>query len=111
MRLDRHGEPFEGTDEQFRKHQEKLRKQDERARKPKPIYLPFAEGTAAALQRLLDRTGFDDPRDFLAFQIHRLDALPDGPAFDAEAIRTVRVHGLEAYFDQLGRPVAEGDEL
>lgn len=111
MPIDRHGKPFEGTADEFRKHQEKLRKQDERASKPKPIYLPFAPGTAAALQRLLDRTGFDDPRDFLAFQIHRLDALPDGPAFDAEAIRTVRVQGLERYFGQLGRPVAEGDEL
>lgn len=108
---DRNGDPFEGTPAELRKHNEKLRKRAERASKPKPIYLPLPPGTAAALQRLLVRSGFDDPCDFLAFQIHRLDALPDGPAFDAEAIRTVRVHGLEKYLERLGHPVAEGDEL
>lgn len=108
---DRNGDPFEGTPDDLRRHNAKLYKREQRASTPKPIYLPFAPGTAAALQRLLDRTGFDDPRDFLAFQIHRLDALPDGPAFDAEAIRTVRVHGLERYFGQLGHPVPDDDEL
>src|SRR5690606_10289643 len=70
------------------------------------ILLPIPKGTADALQRVMDAAGFDDPRDFLSFQIHRLDALLkcDGHKFKEQAIRTVTVVDLEKYYGKLQSP-------
>ena len=92
------------TDDE-RKERDKIRKREERAAKKlkgeQEINLPLPPGTAAALADVMARAGFDDARDFLSFQIHRLAAL-DSPEFEAQAKRTVRVTGLEKYLDQIG---------
>lgn len=106
MIKDRNGDPFTGTPDELRRHNDKLRKRDEREKADPKVILPLPEGTAAALADVMARAGFDDPRDFLAFQIHRL-ALLDGPEFDAQAKRTVRVNGLEKYLGKIGAPVCE----
>lgn len=104
MIRDRHGKPFTGTAGELHRHNEKLRKRDERAAKKlkgeQEIKLPLPAGTAAALADVMQRAGFDDPRDFIAFQIHRLASL-DGPEFEAQAKRTVRVTGLGKYLEQI----------
>jgi hypothetical protein len=89
--LDRNGQPFEGTAAELKKHNDKLRKRQARAVPSDPVIsLPLPAGTAAALADVMARAGFDDPRDFLAFQIHRL-ALLDSPDFELQTKRTVRV--------------------
>lgn len=104
MIRDRHGKLFTGTAEELHRHNEKLRKRDERAAKKlkgeQEIKLPLPAGTAAALADVMQRAGFDDPRDFIAFQIHRLASL-DGPEFQQQTTRTVRVGNLDKYIDQI----------
>ena len=109
--IDREGNPFAGTKAEFAKHQDKLRKRRDRAAMPE-VVLPFPPGTAAALDRVLTAAGFDDRRDFLAFQIHRLADLLDSdrPAFDAQAKRTVRLGNMGKYLARVGGEPAEGDE-
>lgn len=82
------------------------RKRKSRAGKTE-ILLPLPQGTAEALLRVMVAAGFDDARDFLSFQIHRLDFLlaRDGHMFEQQAKRTVTVTGLEKYNDRL---LAEG---
>jgi hypothetical protein len=103
--VDKKGEPFSGTPAELKKHNDKLRKQDERANQHPAITLRLPPGTAAALADVMARAGFTDPRDMLAFQIHRLASL-DSPDFDAQAKRTVRVTGLGKYLAQIGGPQA-----
>lgn len=69
----------------------------------KEILLPLPQGTAEALDRVMQAAGFDDPRDLIAFQIHRLDDLlsRDGHKFKAQAVRTVTVGDLSKYTDRL----------
>jgi len=89
------------------------RKRKSRAGKTE-ILLPIPKGTADALQRVMDAAGFDDPRDFLSFQIHRLDALLkcDGHKFNEQAIRTVTAGDLEKYYEQLqSAPVQRPDDV
>lgn len=83
----------------------RLRKAKSRADKAE-ILLPLPAGTAAALRRVMEAAGFDDPRDFLAFQIHRLDDLRerDGHKFNQQAVRTVTLNDpnlVERYADRL----------
>lgn len=108
---DRNGDIFIGTLEELRRHNDKLRKRESRQHKPDAISLPLPKGTRDALERVMARAGFDDARDFLAFQIHRLDAL-DSPQFEEQAIRTVTVSGLTKYEELIGRyvPTDEEDE-
>lgn len=89
------------------------RKRKSRAGKTE-ILLPLPTGTADALKRIMEAAGFDDPRDFLAYQIHRLDALLkcDGHKFNDQAIRTVTVGDLEKYYEQLqSAPVQRSDDV
>lgn len=81
----------------------RIRKRKSRQGKTE-IVLPLPTGTAAALERAMQAAGFDDPRDFIAFQIHRLDDLRerDGHSFKAQAVRTVTVGDLSKYADRLG---------
>lgn len=83
------------------------RKRKSRAGKTE-ILLPLPRGTGDALTRVMTAAGFDDPRDFIAFQIHRLDELleRDGHSFTAQTKRTVTVTGLDKYTDRLR---AEGE--
>ena len=90
----------EMTDDDKRKERDKLRKRAARAKADPAINLPLPPGTAAALADVMARAGFDDARDFLSFQIHRLAAL-DSPEFEQQTRRTVRVTGLEKYLKQL----------
>lgn len=80
----------------------RIRKRLSRAGKTE-ILLPLPAGTAAALERVMQAAGFDDPRDFIAFQIHRLDELRerDGHSFKAQAVRTVTVGDLSRYAERL----------
>lgn len=80
----------------------RIRKRLSRAGKTE-ILLPLPAGTAAALERVMQAAGFDDPRDFIAFQIHRLDELRerDGHSFKAQAVRTVTVGDLSKYADRI----------
>lgn len=80
----------------------RIRKRLSRAGKTE-ILLPLPAGTAAALERVMQAAGFDDARDFIAFQIHRLDDLRerDGHRFRAQAIRTVTVGDLSKYADRI----------
>lgn len=109
--IDSEGQPFVGTKAEFRKHQDKLRKRRDRAAMPE-VVLPFPRGTAEALDRVLKAAGFNDRRDFLAFQIHRLADLleADRPAFDVQARRTVRLGDMSQYLARVGGEPAEGDE-
>lgn len=112
-RLDRNGAAFFGTTAELAKHNDKLRKRAERARPRQPeVILPLPKGTAACLDLVLEAAGFDDPRDFLAFQIHRLAALlvSDRPAFDAQAIRTVQVGSLDKWAELIGQPSEEQND-
>lgn len=79
------------------------RKRKSRANKPDAISLPLPTGTHAALQRVMAAADFDDPRDFLAFQIHRLDDLLkcDGHSFTKQTKRTVTVGNLDKFFPRL----------
>lgn len=79
------------------------RKRKSRAKQPDALSLPLSVGTHAALRRVMAAADFDDPRDFLAFQIHRLDALLacDGHSFAQQAKRTVTVGDLSKYDDRL----------
>lgn len=67
------------------------------------ILLPLPKGTGEALGRVMQAAGFDDARDFIAFQIHRLDELRerDGHSFKAQAVRTVTVGDLSKYSDRI----------
>lgn len=78
------------------------RKRKSRAGKTE-ILLPLPRGTGEALNRVMEAAGFDDPRDFIAFQIHRLDELleRDGHSFTTQTKRTVTVTGLDKYTDRL----------
>lgn len=80
----------------------RIRKRLSRAGKTE-ILLPLPAGTAAALERVMQAAGFDDARDFIAFQIHRLDDLRerDGHSFKAQAVRTVTVGDLSKYADRI----------
>lgn len=80
----------------------RIRKRLSRAGKTE-ILLPLPAGTAAALERVMQAAGFDDARDFIAFQIHRLDDLRerDGHSFKAQAVRTVTVGDLSKYTDRI----------
>ena len=82
---------------------DRIRKQQSRANTPDAISLPLPAGTRAALSRVMDTAGFDDPRDFLAYQIHRLDELlaRDGHAFADQAVRTVTAGDLSHYTERL----------
>lgn len=73
------------------------------------ILLPLPQGTAAALDRVMQAAGFDDPRDLIAFQIHRLDELRerDGHSFKAQAVRTVTVGDLTKYTDRIDPHIAK----
>lgn len=110
IEYDRNGDPFEGTPDELRKHNDKLRKRAARAKADPVLSLPLPPGTAAALADVMQRAGFDDPRDFIAFQIHRLAAL-DSPEFDAQAKRTVRVSGLDKYLAKIGGKPIDPDCL
>lgn len=79
------------------------RKRKSRAARPDAISLPLPMGTHHALTRIVEAAGFDDARDFLAFQIHRLDHLLqcDGHAFKAQAVRTVTAGDLTKYIDRI----------
>lgn len=81
----------------------RIRKRLSRAGKTE-ILLPLPTGTAEALDRVMRAAGFDDPRDLIAFQIHRLDDLRerDGHSFEAQAVRTVTVGDLSKYAERLG---------
>lgn len=86
-----------------RRIDDRLRKQKSRAAKPVEVLLPLPQGTGDALARVMEAAGFDDARDFLAFQIHRLDHLLqcDGHAFKAQAVRTVTAGDLSHYTERL----------
>jgi hypothetical protein len=77
------------------------RKRKSRENQPDAISLPLPAGTRAALERVMQRAGFDDARDFIAWQIHRLDGLPCDQ-FNEQAIRRVTVTGLDKYVEALG---------
>lgn len=109
MLTDRNGEPFEGTAAELRRHNDKLRKRDERAKADPTVVLPLPPGTAKALADVMQRAGFDDARDFLAYQIHRLASL-DSPEFEAQTRRTVQVGDLSHYFKQIAGYVPTEDE-
>jgi hypothetical protein len=81
----------------------RIRKRKSRQGKTE-ILLPLPKGTGEALERVMQAAGFDDPRDFIAFQIHRLDKLRerDGHSFKAQAVRTVTVGDLSRYTERLG---------
>ena len=84
-----------------RRIDDRLRKQKSRAAKPVEVLLPLPQGTGDALARVMHAAGFDDPRDFLAFQIHRLDELlqRDGHTFAAQAVRTVTAGDLTKWLE------------
>lgn len=86
----------------------RIRKRLSRAGKTE-ILLPLPQGTAAALDRVMQAAGFDDPRDFIAFQIHRLDELRDrdGHSFKAQTVRTVTVGDLTKYTDRIDPHIAK----
>ena len=90
----------------------RIRKRLNRAGK-REILLPLPVGTACALDRIMAAAGFDDPRDFIAYQIHRLDGLLTGgdvEAFRAQAVRTVTVGDLSHYHHRIGSPVPAEDD-
>ena len=76
------------------------------------ILLPLPAGTAAALDRVMKSADFDDARDFIAFQIHRLDELLkcDGHKFAEQAKRTVTVGDLSKYHGRIGHVVQDDEE-
>lgn len=79
------------------------------------VLLPLPKGTADALSRVMAAADFDDPRDFIAFQIHRLDALlaRDGHSFREQAVRTVTLAGdptVARYAEQLSNYQPEEGE-
>lgn len=88
-----------------------IRKRLSRSRK-REILLPLPAGTAAALERVMAAADFDDARDFIAFQIHRLDTLLgcDGHKFAEQAKRTVTVGDLSKYHGRIGHAVEDDDE-
>lgn len=90
---------------------DRIRKQQSRANTPDAISLPLPAGTRAALGRVMDAAGFDDPRDFIAFQIHRLDDLLtcDRHTFEAQAVRTVTAGDLSHYTERLQACVTHGE--
>lgn len=95
-----------------RRAKDAARKRKERAAAPPKITLSLPKGTADALARVLERAGFDSAADFVAFQIHRLDAL-DSPEFEAQAMRTVRVGDVSKWYGQLqavGRAESEKED-
>lgn len=83
-----------------RRAKDAARKRKERAAAPPKITLPLPQGTADALARVMTRAGFSSAADFVAFQIHRLDAL-DSPDFEAQAMRTVHVGDVSKWYGQL----------
>lgn len=50
----------------------------------------------------MQRAGFESAADFVAFQIHRLDAL-DSPDFEAQAMRTVQIGDVSKWYGELQR--------
>lgn len=113
MTYDRNGDPFTGTPEELKRHNAKLRKQASRAAAEPVLSLPLPSGTAAALTRICAASGFDDPRELIAAQLHRLDALltSDRHAFDQQTRVTVTVGNLDKWLPLIGaEPEQEEDE-
>ncbi|MNJ10734.1 hypothetical protein D3C77_48980 [compost metagenome] len=110
---DRNGTAFVGTPEELKRHNAKLRKQASRAKAASNLALPTPPGTARALQRICQAAGFEDPREFLANQIHRLDALLtcDSHAFVEQTRVTVTVGNLDKWLPLIGDEPEDGDEL
>lgn len=111
--IDRNGKPFDGTPEDLKRHNAKLRKQESRARAVPNLTLPTPAGTQRALDRICKASGFDDPREFLAHQIHRLDALltSDSHAFVEQTRVTVTVGNLDKWLPLIGAEPEAGDEF
>ena len=63
---------------------DRARKAKSRAKCGGLIELPLPPGTAAALDRVAEAAGFEDRRELIAMQIHKLDQLLQGDrhAFD-----------------------------
>lgn len=87
-----------------RREAARLRKQKSRAKAVPELKLPMPPGIAAALEEILAASpDFDDPRDFLSFQILRLQGLlkRDGHSFEQQTKRTVTIGKLDHYFERL----------
>lgn len=110
--FDRNGDPFYGTPEELKRHNAKLRKQASRAAAEPVLSLPLPPGTAAALERVCAAARFDDPRELIATQIHRLDALLacDRHAFDKQTRVTVTVGNLDKWLPLIGAEPEQGED-
>lgn len=110
--FDRNGKPFSGTPEELKRHNAKLRKQASRAAAEPVLSLPLPPGTAAALERVCAAAGFDDPRELIAAQVHRLDALlaSDRHAFDKQTRVTVTVGNLDKWLPLIGAEPEQGED-
>lgn len=110
--LDRNGHPFSGTPEELKRHNAKLRKQASRAAAEPVLSLPLPPGTAAALERICAAAGFDDSRELIAAQVHRLDALlaSDRHAFDQQTRVTVTVGNLDKWLPLIGAEPEQGED-
>lgn len=109
---DRNGDPFYGSTAELKRHNAKLRKQASRAAAEPVLSLPLPPGTAAALERICAAAGFDDPRELIAAQIHRLDALltSDRHAFKEQTRVTVTVGNLDKWLPLLGAETEQGED-
>lgn len=112
IQRDRNGDPFTGTPEELKRHNAKLRKQASRAAAEPVLSLPLPPGTAAALERICAAARFDDPRELLAAQVHRLDALlsSDRPAFEQQTRVTVTVGNLDKWLPLIGAEPEQGED-
>lgn len=113
---DRNGDPFTGTPAELKRHNNKLCKRAARAKADPALVLPLPPGIKAALDRVCEAGGFEDPRELLDLQIRRLDALlaaGERQLFDALTRVTVTIptDSLNHYFALLGEEPAADDVL
>lgn len=92
------------TEIEQRREAARLRKQKSRAKATPELKLPLPLGIQAALDDILAASpDFDDPRDFLSFQILRLHGLMkcDRHNFEEQTKRTVTLGKLDHFFERL----------
>lgn len=102
--IDRNGQPFDGDKAALKKHNNKLCKQAARAKADPVLELPLPPGIAAALARVCEAGGFEDPRELIDLQIRRLDALltSDRHLFEQLTRVTVTLGSLAKWHALLG---------
>lgn len=103
---DRNGDPFKGTPAELRAWNNTLSQRARRAGNGR-LDMLLPPGTEAAMARVCEAAGFEDRRELVAMQIHKLDQLLSAApeAFEAWVKFSTVPGDLSKYVERIGRYV------